>query len=81
MRAPMGPGPVGQGPGPGPWAQWARAQWALGPGPLGPVGPWAHWALGPMGPYGTFQIHLSSQNVYVNDLGMSGPIFRVPDQN
>ena len=29
----------------------------------------------------TFQIHLSSQNVYVNDLGMTGPIFRVPDQN
>ena len=29
----------------------------------------------------TFQIHLSSQNVYVNDLGMTGPIFRVPGQN
>ena len=43
---------------------------AHGPGPSGP-----------MGPYGTFQIHLSSQNVYVNDLGMTGPIFRVPGQN
>ena len=31
--------------------------------------------------FGTFQIHLSSQNVYVNDLGMTGPIFRVPGQN
>ena len=29
----------------------------------------------------TFQIHLSSQKFYLNDLGMTGPIFRVPDQN
>ena len=29
----------------------------------------------------TFQIHLSSQNFYVNDLGMTRPIFWVPGQN
>ena len=29
----------------------------------------------------TFQINLSSQNFYVNDLGMTRPIFLVPGQN
>ena len=63
---PMGPVPMGQGPGPDPWAQWARAQWARGPGRvglawlvgcglvwLGPNGPgpmWAHMAH--WGPFG-----------------------------
>ena len=28
--------------------------------------------------FGTFQIHLSSQNFYVNDLGMTRPIFARP---
>ena len=27
---------------------------------------------------GTFTVNLSSQNFYVNDLGMTRPIFRVP---
>ena len=81
-------GPMGQGPGPGwlglAWLGWLAVVWfGLGPMGPGPVGPWAR-ALGPsgpMGPYGTFQIHLSSQNVYVNDLGMTGPIFCVPGQD
>ena len=68
---------VCEGPGPGwlglagwlwfglAWAQGARPQWALGPGPLGPVGPWAHvglyWAPGPQ---------KTKKNVVLNQVGL-----------
>ena len=65
----MGPGPVGP---------WARAQWALGPGPLGPVGPWAHWVLGPIGPWARGPMGWAATPFAATPYG-GGPFVLAPD--